>query len=518
MNEQREVVAFLSHPASYGDAGATVERVTTHCSIVFLVGERAFKLKRAVRFSYLDYSTVALREKYCRAELALNRRTAPAIYLGVRSVTRDPDGTLAFDGSGSTVDWVLEMRRFDETGLFDRMAEAERLRPELMRNLADHIAEFHRAAEVIADRGGRAGLETALSINDDNLRLGVPPLDGSLIDDLRALSQARLGAVGDLLEARRKQGSVRRCHGDLHLRNICLVSGQPTLFDAIEFNDDFACIDVLYDLAFLLMDLTHRGLAAFASIVFNRYLDRTGDHHGLAAMPLFLATRAAVRAHVMAATAGSDPNARTASEAAAQAESYLALARMLLKPQPARLIAVGGLSGTGKSTVAQSLAPGLSPAPGARVVRSDVVRKRLAGVAPETRLPRESYTLAASRRVYDLVCDEARAIVEAGYAAIVDAAFLRAEEREAIAATAREAGVAFVGLWLEAPAATLARRLETRRGDASDADRGVLEQQLRMEIGAIDWLRIDASEEVAATVDAARTAVSATAGPARSSS
>jgi uncharacterized protein len=516
MDEQREVVDFLGDARSYGAAGV-VDQIATHCSIVFLVGERAYKLKRAVRFSYLDYSTPALRERFCRAELALNRRTAPELYRAVHAVTRRAEGGLAFNGEGPAVDWVLEMRRFDQATLFDRLAEADRLTPQLLRDLADRIAAFHRDAEIVTRGGGRAQIATTIAVNHDNLLLAAPPLDRGMIDALRAASTTRLEALGDLLDHRRDRGSIRRCHGDLHLRNICLFERRPTLFDGIEFNDDFAAIDVLYDLAFLLMDLRQRRLDDAASLVFNRYLDRSGDVAGLPAMPLFLSARAAVRAHVLGALLRSDAGAPNRGETAERARSYLALALGLLEPHAPRLVAIGGLSGSGKSTVAQALAPGLPPAPGARVIRSDTLRKRLLEVAPETRLPRESYSRAASERVYAALQEEAKTALAAGYCVIADATFLRAEERQAIAAVARTAGAPFAGLWLEAPKEELAKRLATRRGDASDADHAVLRQQLGIDTGAVDWQRVDASRGTAETVAAAR-CLSAREGPAPSSS
>ena len=516
MDEQNETVAFLSEGASYGLPGAAVEQIVTHCSRIFLVGDRAYKLKRAVRFSYLDYSTLTQRERFCRAELALNRRTAPDIYLRLRRVTRTAAGNLALDSEGAAVDWLLEMRRFREEDLFDRMAAARRLTPALMRDLADEIFAFHRDAEIVPDRGGAAALERTLSINHDNLALASPPLDRGAIDRLRQASSALLAKVGALLDARRRAGKVRRCHGDLHLRNICLHDGRPMLFDCIEFNDDFACIDVIYDLAFLLMDLVQCGLDAYANLVFNRYLDRGDESDALAALPLFLSARAAVRAHVMGMLV-STGTPEQAAAAAASAQAYLALALALLKPSPPRLIALGGLSGTGKSSVAQSLAPSFGPAPGARLLRSDVLRKRLAGVAPEIALPRESYSLAAAQRVYAALDREAAAALAAGYTAIVDATFLREEERQAIEAAANAAGVPFVGLWLEAPREVLTRRIAARRGDASDADRAVLDWQLGLDPGAIRWHRVDAAGDLADTIAAAR-ALSATTGSAPSSS
>ena len=181
MDDQGEVTRFLSDAASYGKAGEIVERIETHISIVFLVGDRAYKLKRAVCLSYLDYSTTALRERFCRAELALNRRTALALYLRVRAITRGRDGNLAFDGDGVILDWVLEMKRFSQNDLFDHLAESRKLTPELMRDLTDAISSFHASAEITPGHGGRAGIEAIIASNNLNLIQSCPPLDAGQV-------------------------------------------------------------------------------------------------------------------------------------------------------------------------------------------------------------------------------------------------------------------------------------------------------------------------------------------------
>lgn len=500
MSDQSHAIAFLSDAKTFGMAGP-VEQVITHCSMVFLAGERAYKLKRAVKFSYLDFTTLALRERFCRAELAVNQRAAPALYLRVRSITRGPAGVVAFDGRGDVIDWVVEMRRFDQEDLFDRMAETGRLNPALMTAVADHIAGFHTRAEPTPDHGGQARFAEILAANRKNLGSSSPPLSREFIQRHHVQSSHRLREVGTLLDRRTGDGMVRRCHGDLHLRNICLFENRPLLFDAIEFNDDLSCIDVLYDLAFLLMDLVHRNRADLANVVFNRYLDRTGDDAGLKALPLFLSTRAAVRAHVQGALARV-PDKKTA--AAQAASDYLALALTLNQKHQPRIIALGGLSGTGKSTVARAVAPLFSPAPGARIVRSDVVRKRLACVPFETRLPPSGYTPTASRKVYAALRADSSAIIAAGYTVILDATFLLPQERNAVDRLAREANLPFTGLWLEAPADTLAARVRGRESDASDADLAVLERQIKADAGVIEWRRIDASGDIRATVAAAK--------------
>jgi len=503
MGTQDDVIGFLAEGASYGSPGAAVERHDTHISIVFLVGDRAYKLKRAVRLPYVDFSTLARRERFCRAELALNRRTAPSLYLGVRAVRRRPDGKLGFDGEGVVEDWVLEMRRFDPAGLFDHLATAGGLTPDLMRALTDEIAAFHQAAEPMAQHGGRAGLAHVIAVNHAALGDACPPLDRDAVDRLHDASIDRLAALGDLLDRRRDAGKVRRCHGDLHLRNICLFEGAPTLFDCLEFDDGLSCIDVLYDVAFLVMDLAHRGLTELANGVLNRYLDVTTELDGLAAVPLFVSARAAVRAHVVARQADRPGRAE-------EARAYLALAAAALRSREPCLVAVGGLSGTGKSTLARALAATFEPVPGARVIRSDVLRKRLRGARPEARLPPAAYTLEANRQVYDELNRQAAAALAAGFPVIADAAFLRQDERAAIADGAARSGVPFVGLWLEAPPEVLVERVGARRNDASDADAAVLQGQLRIDVGRIDWHRIDMAGGVAAGSTAARDLLQAT--------
>jgi aminoglycoside phosphotransferase family enzyme/predicted kinase len=500
--DQAAVIAFLADPASHG--GAAVQRIDTHASIVFLAGERAFKLKRTVRYSYLDYSTPALREQACRAELALNRRTAPELYEEVCPVTRAPDGRLALGGTGAAVDWVVVMRRFDQETLFDRMAERGQLSAPLMFDLAEQIARFHAAAEIDEESGGHAGMAATTASDARNLRAGAPAtLDTAEVESLIAATQAEVARLAPLLEARRRTGKVRHCHGDLHLRNICLVAGRPTLFDCVEFSRLISNIDVLYDLAFLLMDLHARGLDSLGNAVFNRYLDLRDESDGLPALPLFLSVRAGVRAHVGAAAARQQaPDAQARSRE--DARRYLVQAADLLRPRPPCLIAIGGLSGAGKSTVAYGLAPRAGAVPGARVLRSDVIRKRLFDAALTDRLPAAAYRAEVGVRVFQRIREEAAAALTAGHSVIADGVYARPAERNAIAGVAQAAKVPFVGLWLEAPAETLAARIAVRRGDASDATAAVLRQQLTYDLGRIDWHRLDASGPPEAVIAAAR--------------
>ena len=490
--DQSEAAAFLAAPATHG--GAAVERIDTHAAMVFLAGGRAYKIKRAVKFPYMDFSTLELRRANCEQEVALNRRTAPDLYLGAVPIVRGERG-LGLGGDGEVIEWVVAMRRFDQDGLFDRLAERGALTPVLMRAAADAAAALHADAEVL-QKGAGGGAAGMAWVVDDNIEefgerrdLFASPGTASLATAARAA----LARLTPLLDRRMNGGFVRRCHGDLHLRNICLIDGRPTLFDAIEFNDRLSCIDVLYDLAFLLMDLEHRGLRPFANLVFNRYLGRSADVAGLAALPLFLSSRAAVRAKVSASAEASQQDGAAAGRLREEARVYFAAAAAYLTPPPPRLIAIGGLSGTGKTGLAHELAPGLGAAPGALHLRSDVMRKFLAGVEEEARLPAAAYKKEASRVVYDRLAARARAALEAGHSVILDAVHAKPHERAAVEALARGAGVPFAGLWLDAPAALLMDRVAARTGDASDAMPAVVRRQLGYELGDITWRRLDAA-------------------------
>jgi aminoglycoside phosphotransferase family enzyme/predicted kinase len=505
---QQEVVAFLRRPASFGLDDGGVEVVETHCSIVFLAGDRAYKLKRAVKYPYLDFSTPALRQAACAAELALNRRTAPQLYLEVKAIGRRRDGTVGWDGEGAALDWVVVMRRFDQDRLLDHIAEAGQLSAPLMLALADHIADFHGHAELCSQQGGGAAMAEVAETNIGILRACASAgFAAAQIDELQARISAGLARAGSRLDLRRAAGKVRRCHGDLHLRNICVVEERPVLFDCIEFSEPIASIDVLYDLAFLLMDLDHRGHRDLANLTLNRYLDLTAEEDGLAALPAFMALRAVIRAHVTATTAEHGWGTGDRAVAFAEAHRYVDEAEAMLRPAPPRLIAIGGLSGSGKSSLALRLAPEIGVPPGARLLRSDVLRKRHFGVMPEEPLPPEAYSAGVTALVYRELCERAAMALDAGYSAVIDAVALREAERRAFAEVAAAVGVPFTGLWLHAPAEIMRERIDVRRGDASDATVDVLDRQLRHDPGALDWRRIDASGGPEATLETARLAL-----------
>jgi aminoglycoside phosphotransferase family enzyme/predicted kinase len=492
IESQREVVNFLMSPATHG--GMPVERIDTHSAMVFLAGARALKLKRAVRFDYLDFSTRERRRAACEAELRINRRAAPAIYRGLVAITRESDSTLALNGAGSPVDWLVDMNRFDQAALLDRLSEQGALDLSLMRPLASAIARFHAEAEGRNDHGGYAGMAWVIEGNADGFATeGRGMLNPKQCAELTNLARRELGRRRRLLDARRNAGFVRQCHGDLHLRNIVLLDGWPTLFDAIEFSDEIACVDVVYDLAFLLMDLWRRNLRSHANAVLNAYLAETADFAGLALLPLFLSCRAAVRAKTSATAARVQEDPRRRRELEEMARGYLAMAMELLRPAAPQLIAIGGLSGSGKSTVARALAPSIGGVPGAVVLRSDEIRKRLCGVSALDRLGPDGYTGEVTTRVYRTLAEHARLALIAGHSVIVDAVFARPADRIAIEALALSADVPLSGIWLDAPATVLESRVARRQRDASDADVAIVRQQLATDVGPMTWSRVDAA-------------------------
>jgi aminoglycoside phosphotransferase family enzyme/predicted kinase len=500
---QDEVIAFLSSPAAYGlPESEKVERIDTHISAVFLAGDKAYKLKKAVTLPFLDFASLAAREKFCRTELAVNRRTAPGLYLGVEPVTREKDG-LKINGQGAVADWLVVMNRFDQEERLDRLFAAGELDRHGVMDLAEAVAAFHLIAEKTPSFGGYEGLSHVIATNDSTFaETGLPR---ELTLRLTESSRKRLASVKDVLEARRLGGYVRRVHGDLHLGNVFRHEGKPVLFDAIEFNDDFACVDTLFDLSFLLMDLEHGGYRPLASVLFNHYLPfagewAAGETGGLAALPLFLSLRAAIRAHVLATRAKQSGSQRDLREA----QLYLDAALLYLDPPPPRLCAVGGLSGSGKSRLARELAPFLGASPGALVLRSDVIRKRLMGKTMFERLDAQAYGADMTIKTFETMYDEAEAALKAGHSVICDAVFARPEQRGRLGEIADRLKLPFTSGWAEAPPEILKERVVSRLRNASDATPQVLEMQFGYELGAVDWARIDTSGDKQASFLQAR--------------
>ncbi|MGI9476129.1 MAG: AAA family ATPase [Hyphomicrobiaceae bacterium] len=506
---QAEVIEFLRSPATYGPEVDNVECIETHGALVFLAGDQAYKLKRSVKFQYLDFSTLEKRERTCRHEVDRNRSTAPDIYIGVLPVTRARDGTLTLGREGTPVDWLVVMNRFNQAELFDDMATRCCLPLSLMSTLAEQIADYHDQARTFPSFDGscilsRVVTQVATSLTNAH-DLIAPIRTQAYVDHLTSL----VNQNADLLRARSHKGLVRLCHGDLHLRNIVLHDGRPTLFDAIEFDDRLAKIDVLYDLAFLLMDLWHRDLQRHANLCFCTYASKaiaTADLAGLAALPMFMSVRAAIRAMVAIDKYRLSPE-QNSSSSLQDLEDYINLATAFIEPRPPVLIAIGGLSGTGKTTISAALSPEIGPPPGAFHLRSDVERKRMAGVDLLTPLPKEAYSPSSSDHVYQRLCDRAKNALEAGCSVVVDAVFLETERRRQIEQVAIRQNVPFQGIWLEAPKDKLTQRVLGRKNDASDADSSVIKLQLERKVDVTRWAAINTDRPIQDTICKVRSVI-----------
>ncbi len=465
-------VAALRDPACYPHPARDVEVVETHISWVLLAGEYAYKLKKPVKLPFLDFSTLAARRHFCEEELRLNRRTAPELYLDVLPVVQTAKGP-SLAGAGAPLDYALRMRRFPADTLADRMARAGRLGPAQVDAIARAVARFHAslpATTAPAGFGGAVQVSAPALGNFDQLA-ALPAAAGSraTLARLHAWTARECGRLAAVFDARRGAGFVRECHGDLHLGNIAFIEGRPTLFDCIEFDPALRWIDVMSEIAFLVMDLRAHGLAALAWRALNACLEESGDYEGMAVLRFYLVYRATVRAKI----------ALLRGDAAAF-DAYLALAASLARPRRAALLAMHGLSGSGKTTVSQALIERT----GALRLRSDVERKRLHGLPASARsasaLDAGLYDAASSERTYRRLAGLAAAVLRSGHSVIVDAAFLRRDERDRFRALAHRFEADFLIVSCEAPDAVLRERVArraTQASDASEAGVAVLERQ-----------------------------------------
>ena len=478
------LIAALREPACYAHAVGRVELLQTHISCILLAGDYAYKIKKPVNLGFLDFSTLAARRHYCEEELRLNRRTAPALYLDVLAIGGSESAPV-IGGGGAPIEYALRMRRFDQDDLLDRMARRGALTPQHIDALARGLAAFHAQIER-AGSGEAYGsperiLAPALQNFEQMLPLVSAKADIALLARLRDWSVREHAALAAVFAARKRDGWVRECHGDLHLGNIALLAGVPTPFDGIEFNPDFRWIDVMNEIAFLVMDLLDHGLPRLAFRFLNAYLEFTGDYAGLRVLRFYLVYRALVRAKVSCLRAHqAGIVAHEKSEVEREYRRHLHLAERLAAPAHAAMLIMHGLSGSGKTTIAQNLLEAL----GAVRLRSDVERKRLFGIAAGARsgsgLDEGLYAPQASVRTYARLAELARAVLAARFPVIVDAAFLKRDERERFAGLARDAGARFLIAACTASPAVLRARVAARErdaGDASEAGLAVLERQ-----------------------------------------
>lgn len=500
---QQETIAFLMASESHGAQRGPVELHETHGALIFLVGDVTYKIKKAVKFPYMDFSTLEKRRDICRHEYAINQPQAPEIYLEVVAVTQEEDGTLAFNGNGIAVEWAIKMKRFDQDRILENLPLCHLSETGLIRNLARTISDFHRTARKITTSDGVKRVALLIDELMESFDRSQTVLGKEEVSKFSSLARHQLKLASAILTSRGEEGFVRRCHGDLHLGNIVLLEDKPVLFDALEFDEELAITDTLYDLAFLMMDLDQKGLPDVANTVLNRYLFQTGaveDLEGLRAMPLFLAIRAGVRAMVSLDRAGQTSGALAQQEIQMARRYFSSALSYLIPPKPV-LIAVGGFSGTGKTTLAERLAGTCFPhAPGLVHLRSDLERKRLFNRAETERLDQAGYTADANKQVYDRLISKARICLESWQSVIIDAVFSKQWERQLAEDLAGDLDVPFQGLWLTAEESKMTSRVTMRKGDASDATAAIVLQQLKAGAGTIGWQEIDAGGSKEQTV------------------
>jgi len=478
------LITALCDGTIYGQPGADIKLLQTHISYVFLTGRYAYKIKKPINLGFLDFSTLEKRRHYCEEELRLNLRLAPELYLEAMPITGSPTHPV-LGNAGVAIEYAVKMAEFPQQARLDHVLAQGELTTEQIDALAEQIAAFHSSI-VVAGTDSVFGtparvLQPALENFEQIHPLLKDPADLDALEVLREWTQHEYAALEPTFAQRKKDGFVRECHGDLHLANIALVNGAVTIFDCIEFNENLRWIDVLSEIAFLVMDLMDRNQHEFAYRALNTYLVHMGDYSGLAVLRFYLTYRAMVRAKVTAIRlhqAGMEHNERAAIYK--DYRSYIRLAQSLTAPPHPALLITHGLSGSGKSTLSQPILERI----GAIRIRSDVERKRLFGLSAESRsqsgVASGLYAPDATRLTYQHLAKLAQAIVAAGFTVLVDATFLQRSQRSLFQELAQTLGVPFAILDFQASTATLRQRIVQRQHaaqDASEADLAVLEHQ-----------------------------------------
>jgi aminoglycoside phosphotransferase family enzyme/adenylate kinase family enzyme len=485
LRSSRQLVTALLRPEAFPHTSEELQLLETHCAWVVLSGAFAYKIKKPVNFGFLDYSTLEKRRFFCQEEIRLNRRFSAELYLGVVVITGSPQQP-RIEAEGAALEYAVKMRRFPGNGLLSDLADSGQLECKHIDQMIECVARLHDKAER-APADSRYGQASANHHwVTENFRHIRPALSSE--SDLRQLDavqqwadQARL-RLAPLFRLRKREGRIRECHGDLHLGNLTLIEGQVTPFDCLEFNPGLRWIDVMSDVAFLIMDLQERGYAHFANRFVNGYLQQRGDYHGLGVLPYYLLYRAVVRAKVAVLRAQqAEPASALLRHATLEYHEYMDLAEQYTRERQPCLLITHGLSGSGKSTLARRLAERI----GLIQIRSDLERKRLAGLAPlqdSASAPnRGLYRDELTRKTYQRLAELADAALGACYSVVVDATFLRRSQRALFRELAATRGVRFALLDCRAPDAELRRRIELRRlqgRDASEATLRVLDAQI----------------------------------------
>ncbi len=485
---ETKLITALQQPQAYNHPVTEIRLFETHISWIILTGSYAYKIKKPVNLGFLDFSSLEQRKYYCEQELQLNQRLAPELYLDVVSLTGTAEQP-EINGSGEIFEYAVKMHQFDPQQQLDILLQQDKLSCDHIDQLADTVANFHQQIETATEDSPFGTAEAVWQPVEENFQQIRPRIQAThelaRLKQLEQWSQTSFDKLKHLFEQRKQLGFIRNCHGDMHLANITLIDDKVTVFDCIEFNDNFRWIDVISEIAFTSMDLIDRQRPDLAARLLDRYLQHTGDYAGLALLQFYQVYRALVRAKVAIIRHSQPGLTKTEQQQSLQQyRDYSQLAETFTQPKHTTLYIAHGVSGSGKTTLSQPLLEHF----GMIRLRSDVERKRLFGLSAESKSQSDTgqgiYTQSASQQTYQQLIELSRHIIQAGYSSIVDATFLKRQQRQLFHDLAQELGVPFVILHFHADAALLQQWITERQAtgkDASEATIEVLEHQLKTE-------------------------------------
>lgn len=469
--EQMMRSTFYSHRTQ-----EPIELIQTHTAYVLLTGDYAYKVKKPINYGFLDYSTLAARKHYSEEEVRLNQRTAAEIYLEAVPIYQQGE-TFSLLPAGTPVEYAVKMKQFSSGSLFSDLIEQGQLTPPLMEKLAREVAHFHKHAATNPEIQAYGRIDQIRQAFDQNYQQSLPYIGRGQtqqqLDETRAYSDRAFAEWTERFQTRMQQQKIRDCHGDLHLRNICLWQDRIFLFDCIEFNQAFRYVDTMHDIAFTIMDCDARGRRELGNVFLNTYLEETGDWQGVEVLPLYLSRQAYVRAKVTSFLLDDPALNQKQQQLQAQAQAYYTQAWRYTQPRHGQLILMSGLSGSGKSTVARQLARLM----GAIYIRSDAVRKYLAGIPLQQRGDSSLYTPAMSQKTYDRLGELGLRLAQLGNCVILDAKYDRMATRQAMLRRAQAARIPISIAVCQAPLEVLCQRLLQRTDDIADATAELLASQ-----------------------------------------
>ncbi len=491
-DNQAETIKLLSNPKTYGDKVHSIDICQSHIAILFLVGQNVYKLKRAVQYPNIDFSTPEKRKLACVNEMRRSAIYAPNLIMGTKSIRRLKNGRIKIGGkTGEEIDTLLVLKRIPKKSLLNYMLPSEKFDRFEAMDLAEKLAELHTKAKIYHTKFGVETLRQTILENESVLSCFTSNLfDREKLNQLTQKSLESLQKNTALITFRQKTGRVRKCHGDLLLSNIAFDKKEFLFFSPIEYDNNKECIDTLYDLAYLMMDMEAHGLRRLCNIMFNHYMAYTNDIEGYPLLPLYQSIRAAYRASVFARLSNL-VEGKEKERVIALAHKYFDLACSFMTEHKPILIACGGLSGSGKSRVAREIGGQINPPPGAVILRDDIIKKQITGIAPHQRFDKSYDTPVFEKLVYNVLRQHAQTALSVGSCVIVDALFYSQAERKAIEKLAQKMQIPFYGFWMDAPLCVRAERVKTRKRNPSDIRKDwELESQLNLRTGPISWHKI----------------------------